>query len=118
MTFYDSSGRAVAYSDDNENIYLFNGEPVAYLHNDLVYSYTGCQLGRFNRGWIRDKSGYCVFFTETAEGPGPLKPLKQLKPLKSIKRVRPVKSIRQIPSLKALDSLSWSTLSGEAFFHQ
>ena len=116
MTFYDSSGKAIAYSEDNENIYLYSGEPVAYLYNDIVYSYNGKQLGRFENGWIRDKTGRCVFFTENAQGSGPLKPMKQIKPLKGLKKLRPIKSLREIPSLKPLNSFSWSDLSGDQFF--
>ena len=59
MVFYNSTGRAVAYTDDNENIFLFNGIPVAYFYGNLVYSYRGVQLGRFENGWIRDKKGCC-----------------------------------------------------------
>ncbi len=115
MTFYDSKGRPVAYSEDGENIYLFTGEPVAYIHGDLLYTYSGCQLGRFEKGWVRDLKGYCVFFTENAIG-GPLKPLKQLRPLKYLKQLRPLKGIRRIPYMKPLDQYGWSKLSGENFF--
>ena len=41
MTFYDINGRAVAYRDDGESIYLFTGEPVAYIYGNLVYTYNG-----------------------------------------------------------------------------
>ena len=118
MTFYDSTGRAVAYTEDNENIYLYSGVPVAYLYGDLVYSYKGTQLGRFENGWIRDKSGYCVFFTEDARGNGPAKPMKQVKPVKNLKQLRPIKSLRHLPSVKVVDILSWSNISGERFFMQ
>lgn len=61
MTLYDYSGRAVAYSDDGETIYLFNGAPVAYFYGDMVYGFTGQQLGTIKNGWIRDNKGLCVF---------------------------------------------------------
>ncbi len=117
MTFYDSTGRAVAYTEDNENIYLYNGVPVAYLYGNLVYSFRGIQLGRFENGWIRDMNGYCVFFTENARG-GPAKPAKLVKSVKGVKHVRPVKSVRHVPSVKTADNLFWSGLSGERFFIQ
>lgn len=116
MVFYDSKGRAVAYTEDNENIYLFNGEPVAYIYKDLVYNYNGIHLGRFEKGWIRDKIGNCAFFTDDAIGNGPIKPMKQIQPIKAIKRIKPIKGVRHIPSMKTLDSLSWSNVSGERFF--
>jgi hypothetical protein len=117
MTLYDSKGKAVAYSDDGETIYLFNGTPVAYFYGDYVYGFDGYLLGRLKNGWIRDNKGFCVFFTENAIG-GPVKPLKQLMPIKSIKRIRPIKSIRHIPCIKPIDQLAWSSLSVEQFFSQ
>ena len=118
MTFYDLTGRAVAYTEDNENIYLYSGVPVAYLYANLVYSYTGIQLGRFENGWIRDRSGYCAFFTENALGNGMVKPIKHVKPVKRAKRIKPIKSIRHTPVAKTVDHSSWSDMSGEIFFMQ
>ncbi|SFO21630.1 hypothetical protein SAMN04487831_11251 [Pseudobutyrivibrio sp. UC1225] len=118
MTFYDCTGRAVAYTDDNEGIYLYSGTPVAYLYDSIVYSYRGTQLGRFERGWVRDKNGYCVFFTDNTRGSGPAKPIKKIKPAKGVKQIKPVKCVRHVPYAKAIDSLNWSPLSGERFFMQ
>ena len=118
MTFYDENGRAVAYTEDNENIYLYSGVPVAYLYRNLVYSFRGTQLGRFENGWIRDKKGNCAFFTENARGSGPAKPVKHIKPVKGLKQMMPIRGIRHAPAIKAVDSLSWSALSGERFFMQ
>lgn len=118
MTFYDSTGRAVAYTDDNENIFLYSGVPVAYIYKNLVYNFMGSQLGRFENGWVRDKGGYCVFFTENAQGSGPAKPVKQVRPVKGLKQLMPLRGIRHVPSVKAVDNLSWSTISGERFFMQ
>ena len=115
MTLYDASGRAVAYCDDGETIYLFNGMPVAYFFGDKVYGFKGQHLGNISDGWRRDNKGLCVFFTENANG-GPLKPLKQLMPIKSIKHIRPVKGVRHVPYVKPANQLSWSSLSGERFF--
>ena len=118
MTFYDSTGRAVAYTDDNENIYLYNGVPVAYLYYNLVYSYRGIQLGRFENGWVRDKRGACAFFTENARGNGPIKPIKHVRPVKCMKQLKPIKRIRHIPIVKTIDLFSWSNISDERFFLQ
>lgn len=116
MTFYDSNGIAVAYSEDNENIYLYNGKPVAYLFNGLVYRFNGTQLGRFENGWVRDKMGYCVFFTENAKGNGPIKPAKHIKPIKEAKQIKPIKRIRHVPAIKVANNLTWSSFSGLSFF--
>ena len=103
MVFYDNRGRPTAYIEDNVHIYLFTGEPVAYLDRDAAYGFNGHQFGWFENGWVRDLDGCCVFFTENATGPGPIKPVKH------VKRVR---------RIKAAKKMSWSQLSGEAFFAQ
>lgn len=118
MVFYDNHGRATAYTEDNEHIYLFTGEPVAYLDRDAVYSYNGKQFGWFEDGWIRDLRGYCVFFSENATGSGPVKPVKHVCPVKRVKRVKPVKHVKAVRRVKAVKHLSWSQLSGVAFFAQ
>ncbi|WP_405230120.1 4-fold beta flower protein [Lentisalinibacter sediminis] len=41
-TLYNSSGRAIAYiDDDSQSIYLYSGKPVAWISDDAVYAYSG-----------------------------------------------------------------------------
>ncbi len=118
LTFYDKSGRPVAYAEDETHIYLFDGEPVAYIDGDSIYAYSGKHLGWFEDGWVRDHSGKCVFFTEISSGSGPIKPIKRIKTIKYARRIQPIKGIRQIRPIKPIRQLSWSEFSGESFFHQ
>lgn len=118
MVFYDNHGRPTAYTEDDIHIYLFTGEPVAYLDRDAVYGFNGHQFGWFENGWIRDLDGYCVFFTENATGSGPIKPVKHVCPVKCVKRVKPVKHIKRVRRIKAVKKLNWSQLSGVVFFAQ
>lgn len=118
MTFYDKNGKPIAYTEDDEYIFLFTGEPVAYLYDNTVYGYNGRQFGWFENGWVRDLHGSCVFFTENATGSGPVKPVKQVKPVKSVKRIKPVKCARHARRAKAAKCLGWSDLSGKHFFNQ
>lgn len=118
FTFYDKSGIPIAYSDDNDHIFLFSGESVAYLYGESVYGYNGRHLGFFIDGWIRDHHGDCVFFTDIAKGPGPVKPVKRVKPVKSVKSILPVKSVREVKPIKPITNLLWSNLSGKQFFYQ
>ncbi len=75
MTLCDQTGQPIAYVEDDGSIYLFSGEPIAYLDGGSVWSYSGKHLGWFDSGLIRDNSGDTVFFTENASG-GPItKPL-------------------------------------------
>jgi hypothetical protein len=116
LTFYDQSGRAVAYlHDDGDSIYLYRGTPVAYLVGDSVYGYSGAYLGWLRNGWIFDRSGGRVFFTKDASG-GPIRPVRKVRPIRGVRGVRPVKGIRQVRPIRPVRSLSWSALSGEAFF--
>ena len=118
MTFYDLYGNALAYCEDGEHIYLFSGEAVAYLYNDIVYGYNGRQFGCFENGWIRDLGGHCVFFTEDSYGSGPAKPAKRAKSAKCAKYARPTKCAKHARRAKAAKSCSWSNLSGIQFFYQ
>ncbi|WP_299599451.1 4-fold beta flower protein [uncultured Microbulbifer sp.] len=116
LNFYDQSGSPIAYSEDGIHIYLFTGQPAAYLSGNTVYAFSGAHIGWFEDGWIRDTRGGCAFFSESAKG-GPVKPVKHVKPVKGVKHVKPVKGVRAVKSVKAVKSLSWSPLSGVQFFH-
>ncbi len=115
LTFYNFEGRPVAYTEDGMHIYLFSGDPVAYLYDMSIYSFSGKHLGWFKNGWIRDNYGQCVFFTEIATG-GPIKPVKMIKLVKNIKQIKPIKSTKEMRPMRPMDSLSWSELSEEQFF--
>jgi len=118
MTFYNKTGKPIAYCEDNETIYLFSGKPVAYFYDDAVYGFNGKQYGWFSDGWIRDLQGCCMFFNEDAQGSGPVKPVKNVKPVKSVKNVKPVKSVKSVKRVKPVSVMGWSDLSGEQFFTQ
>jgi len=97
IIFYNSQGHPTAYTEDEVYIYLFSGQPVAYIDDSSVFAYNGRHLGRFEDGWIRDNQGNCVFFTEDSSGV-PMKPMKSMKPM------------------RPMNTLLWSQLSGEQFF--
>lgn len=115
MTFYDCTGAAVAYSDDGEAIYLYTGEPVAYLNSDSVFAYSGRHLGFFEDGWVRDHHGMCVFFSENSQG-GPVRPVRGVTPVRSARGVLPVRGVRQVPPVRAVRELGWSPLSGRRYW--
>ena len=108
ITFYNRSGQAIAWLSaiDNETIYSFDGKPLAYIYDNCVYSFKGVQLGWYEKGWIFDLEGYCVFCTKNAIG-GPIKPVCGISPVKSIKKVKPIKGVRAIKRVKRLMNLSW-----------
>jgi|APSaa5957512535_1039671.scaffolds.fasta_scaffold56645_1 hypothetical protein len=115
LTFFDQSGTAVAYSEDEQTIYLFDGRPVAYLDDDSAYSFSGEHLGWYLRGWILDNVGYCILFTDNASG-GPFKPFKGFKPFKDFKKSKPIKEFKKHKPQKQSIKSSWSDVSAEEFF--
>ena len=81
-TLYTSRGEPIAYiDDDGQSIYLFNGEPEAWLSKDRVYTYRGSYLGWYQAGWIYDRFGKPALFTSGASG-GPAKPARSARPAK------------------------------------
>lgn len=118
MVFYDNHGRPTAYTEDGTHIYLFTGQPAAYLSRDAVYGFNGKLLGWFSNGWIRDLNGNCVFYSENATGYGPSMPSKCSCPSKSSKVSMPSKASVQSRCSRASDKAGWSPLSGTQFFGQ
>ena len=115
LTFYDSYGTPVAYCDDGEAIYLYSGEPVAYLVEDSVYTYAGRHIGFVENGWVRDHDGRCVFSTENYEG-GPVRPICKVASVRKAASIRPVREIRRVRPAKAVRQQGWSPQSGQLFF--
>ena len=113
--FYDSGGRPVAYSEDNETIYLYSGEAVAYFDNTSVFAFSGQHLGRFKDGWMTDHYGYCVFFTDDAHGDPPHPPKKPV-PKKALKHIKPRQEPQERKTVPSSKSRRWSKLSGAQFF--
>jgi hypothetical protein len=118
ITFYDRSGSAVAYSDDGMHVFLYDGEPVGYLQADALYSYRGELMGWFESGWLRDKDGRCVAYSEKAAG-GPPLPARHERPYQSYKHSLPTQERQDPRSLRPIHSNVWSTQSALDFFsHQ
>jgi hypothetical protein len=85
-------------------IYLWNGQPVAYLEKGSVWGFNGQHLGWFAKAIIRDHDGYAVGCLK-----GAVSMLYKLEPLKGLKRLKPLKSLRKLEPLKPLDKDKWST---------
>ena len=122
-TLYNSGGRAIAYiDDDGQSIYLFRGEPVAWLSVDRVYSYSGGYLGWVQEGWVQegwvfDRSGNRAFFTSEASG-GPARPARSARPARGARGARPARGARRAAPARPARRSVWSSLSGVMFFEQ
>ncbi|MCF8003526.1 MAG: hypothetical protein K9L32_04840 [Chromatiaceae bacterium] len=100
VAFFDNRGKAVAYfdMDDGLAIYLWGGQPVAYLDDRSheryhVYGFNGQHLGWFEAGILYDHKGdaACAFkaamrntLSETFKG------FKQFEPFKAHKEFPPI----------------------------
>ena len=114
-TFYDKTGSAIAYTY-NDDIYLFDGTPVAYIYNNsYIYTIRGKHIGFFTDGWIIDLNGNYAFFTDNAYS-GMVKPSKKVVPCKSVRKNMPIKYTREIARIKPVIRYNWSTDSGRSFF--
>ncbi|KQP92738.1 MULTISPECIES: 4-fold beta flower protein [unclassified Methylobacterium] len=78
IEFFDRAGQEAAFCHDGHALYLWNGKPAAFLHDDKVYAYDGRFIGWADRGWISDETGACLLFEHDAVG-GPDKPRRQTK---------------------------------------
>lgn len=119
LPFFDGKGRASAYvvTEDDLTIYLWSGEPVAYLVRDSgrdfhVYGFNGTHLGWFVAGIVRDHDGNAACAIKGAlSNP-------QLEPLKSLKSLKPLKSLKELAPLRPLFSQQWGELPCRFFLKQ
>jgi len=87
--FFDSRGAAVAYFDDDETLYLWSGEPVAYRDEDSLYGFNGSYVGWLHEGAVYDHDGNIV-----AAVAGRFRGSVQVAPLKSLKELKPLKGLK------------------------
>jgi hypothetical protein len=114
-TFYDRSGRPVAYSEDGTHIHGYSGHALGHVHEDSIYDYSGKHLGWFIDGWVRDHSGRCVFFTDEASG-DPVMPWKGIQPTRVVKQIPPAKGVKKAKPGERKILPFWSALTGVQFF--
>jgi len=83
--FRDRLGHYVAYSEDEQHVYLFSGAPAARIApNRALHSPDGAHLGWFVDGWIVDENGSCIFWTWPHSDAGPkVLPVQSLPPPKA-----------------------------------
>ncbi|MDO6681202.1 hypothetical protein Q4551_02780 [Oceanobacter sp. 5_MG-2023] len=96
ITLFAASGDASAYIALNEEltIYLWSGEPVAYLTEDSsggyhVYGFNGKHLGWFVGGVVRDHKG------DAACGKKEVMQSTKYEPYKSYKQYKPYKAYKE-----------------------
>ena len=107
ISLFNSKGDAVAYIAvyDELTIYLWNGEPVAYIDNQNVYGFNGRHLGWFSDGIIIDHYGDspCVMKNRY---PG----YTNYESYKGYKNYKPFKSYQEYAPYKPFISNMFSTI--------
>jgi hypothetical protein len=119
ISLFDGKGRAAAYivTDQDLTIYLWTGEPVAYLTRDSgrdfhVYGFNGRHLGWFVDGVVRDEEGSVACALRAAMSN------PQLEPLKNLKSLKPLKNLKELAPLRPLFSQQWGELPCKYFMAQ
>ncbi len=105
ITLRNSAGNCAAYiaDDDDSTIYLWSGEPVAYLSGDNIYGFNGKHLGWYVKGAVYNSDGDAVgAISSRFTGAQPICPFKEFKQFK------PFKSFKEFAPFKPSFNLSWS----------
>ena len=114
---FDRQGSPMAYSDDKQNIYFYSGRAAGYIEDGAIYAFSGKYLGSFDKGWVRDNDGHCVFFTQSAVVVGgPPKPVMRARPAKNDKKPSPARGLKKERPYAPAPRRTWSQLSGPHFF--
>lgn len=110
---FDSRGRAAAFlqPSDGLTLYLWSGEPVAYLDDDSVYGFNGKHLGWYRDGTVYDHEGNIVVAPASRFGRGVQSP-----PPRGLGGLNPLKGLRELRPLRPLCGVRWSRLPAAVFF--
>ncbi|MBU1386901.1 MAG: hypothetical protein KKE62_14175 [Proteobacteria bacterium] len=108
ITLFDSSSQAVAYIAEELTIYLWSGNPVAYLEEDNaggfhVYGYNGKHLGWLVQNVVWNHNGKAV--GALREG---FKDPPNSEPFKSFKQFKPFKAFKEFAPFRPIFTKSWS----------
>ncbi|ROL62410.1 hypothetical protein D9V86_00845 [Bacteroidetes/Chlorobi group bacterium ChocPot_Mid] len=106
-SLFDKNGDAKAYIADDLTIYLWDGDPVAYLSNSNsvwhVYGFNGSHLGWYIDGIIYDHNGNAVGAQKDA-----VNMMTSMEGMKGMKSMKPMKSMKEMAPMKPMLSRSWS----------
>ena len=119
IDLFNGAAEAKAYIADDLTLYLWDGEPVAYLDTSRsntevdVYGFNGKHLGWFRRGIIFDHEGYAVGAVREAFIRRPM-----IVPFKAFKKFKPFKILKEFSPLRPLFNKSWSETGLTRFLRQ
>ena len=115
VTLFDSHETTVAYIAGDLTIYLWNGEPVAYLApnpdgGQHIYAFNGRHLGWYVAGVVRDHGGLVVGARKGAFASGTFA-ATQYEGFKAIKQPKPFKAFPEFPPMRPALVNRWSQQS-------
>lgn len=116
VALFNKDGKAIAYidtKDKDRTIYLYSGEPVAFVSETDVYGFNGKHLGWYEKGIVRDHKGDKIGNTKKAATG-----YTQYEPYKSYKQQKPYIGHKSYPPYKPYFSTSWTDNSFETFLLQ
>jgi hypothetical protein len=103
---HDRKGRPIAWYAEKKALVSYRGRYVAVIRDDKVYTMSGVYLGRFKKGFFRDRHGGAVAFVEGATG-GPTLPVRAVAPVAPVLPVAPVTPVLPVAPVAPVASLSW-----------
>lgn len=122
ISLFDVRGEAVAYIDTEDSdemvIYLWTGEPVAYVRKGnytdeaaSIYGFNGRHLGWFESGVVRTHKGRVVGFIRGAISNITLKAER----MKHVKRMCPMKSMASMAPMHQMEVTKFSLIPLRVF---
>lgn len=121
VTLYDAGKESVAYIDypDDATIYLFDGEPVAFIRSEeLVFSFNGRFLGWYRDGVLYDRTTYAVGARHDIVRGAINTAVTFPDKMKGVKRPKPLKPNVEDAFARPVLYDSWSEQTLTAFFEK
>lgn len=112
LSLYDTRGYAVAYLDTDQQmtVYLWDGQPVAYVDGQSLYGFNGRHLGWLKNRVVVDHDGYAVGFTESV-----IRRRTRVERIKGLKQLTPLKALPQLEPMEPLQAGGWSDVPLDVF---
>ena len=114
---YNQKGKTSYFVDaDKIHVYDWAGNPVAFIDRGAIMTFSLTHLGWLDEGWVRDKEGKCVGFTEGGPGgPNPPRTKPPADPPAEKKEPPEKPEVKELPE-RAPRRAVWSALSEDDLF--
>lgn len=110
---FRSNGSVCAWKTGN-TVRNMQGNTIAFINKEHVFSPNGITLGRFFNGYFWDLNGGAVAALKHARS-GPQKPVLSVPPIPPIPSIPPVPPIEPVQPVWPIPLLGWSSTKWEDF---